>query len=101
MEPSSRKAQSCLLCSTHCSAFVRTKTRRICLTGEVFTFGVDPAVAFPTLHHLALIVVIVIALVTERTEVSCKRDGGFTGSPAAALTSGGRWLLAAVLRKQL
>lgn len=43
-----------------------------CCTWEILTLGVDPPIALPTLHHLALVVVIIVALVTERAEVSWK-----------------------------
>lgn len=44
------------------------------LTREVFTFGMNPAVTLPTLHHLAFVVVVIIALVTEGAEVPCKEQ---------------------------
>lgn len=61
----------------------------------------DPAVAFPALHHLALIVVIIIALVTKRTKVSCRQDMIFVRSSADTHTLKARGSLAGVLRKQL
>ena len=73
----------------------------MCLTRKVFTFGVDPAVAFPALHHLALIVVVIVAFVTERTKISCKQDVIFIRSSADTHTLKARRLPTSVLRKQL
>ena len=42
------------------------------LTCEVLTLGVDPVVAPPTLHHLAVVVVVVIALIAKGAEVTWK-----------------------------
>jgi len=81
--------------------FLSTEEIRICLTRKVFAFGVDPAVAFPTLHHLALVVVIIIAFVAERTKISCKQDVIFSRSSGATHTLRARWLLPRVLREQL
>ena len=42
------------------------------LTCEAFTFGMHPAATPPTLHHLALVVLVIIALITERAGIPCK-----------------------------
>ena len=42
------------------------------LTCEVLTLGVDPVVASPTLHHLAVVVVVIIALIAKGAEVTWK-----------------------------
>jgi len=36
----------------------------------------DPAITLPTLHHLTLVVIVVITLITERTEVPFSEEFG-------------------------
>ena len=46
------------------------------LTCKILTLGMNPVVAVAALHHLAVTVIIIIALVTQRAEVPCERKLG-------------------------
>lgn len=36
----------------------------------MFTFGMNPAITLPALHQFAFIVIVIIALITDRAEVA-------------------------------
>lgn len=36
----------------------------------------DPAITLPTLHHLTLVVIVVVTLITERAEVPFSKEFG-------------------------
>lgn len=40
------------------------------LTCQILTLGMNPVVATATLHHLAVVVIIIIAFITQWAEVS-------------------------------
>jgi hypothetical protein len=48
-------------------------------TCEVLALGVDPVLAAGALHHLAVVVVVVVALVTQWTEVPWRETGSQQG----------------------
>ena len=46
-------------------------TENVCFnTCQIFTLGMNPMVATATLHHLAVVVIIIVALITQWAEVS-------------------------------
>ena len=57
----------------------RTEGQMDAQTCEVLALGVDPVLAAGALHHLAVVVVVVVALVTQWTEVPWRETGSQQG----------------------
>lgn len=60
-----------MLLNTKVSTRSKNTVNVVCFnTCQIFTLGMNPMVATATLHHLAVVVIIIVALITQWAEVS-------------------------------
>ena len=78
-EPVNSRVQDVVVSHRHRQGRTHRDRRTEAQTCEVLTLGVDPVLAAGALHHLAVVVVFVVALVTQWTEVPWRETGSQQG----------------------